>query len=157
MLRLVIVNQKNLKYFLSFGVIVLIFSALVGTPYMVIAAFNYLLILYGFLHRKSNRQRHVRFVVSGIILDLALVLLLQFQRDAVGTALSFKLSFLNQAHILTSTIATVLYFPMMITGVMLLKKEHLRNVHRRLGTATILFRTLGFILMYSMIESFKNT
>ena len=157
MLTLVIVNQKNIKYFIGFGVIVLLFTAMVGTVYMAVATFNYLLILYGFLNRKSNRQTHVRFVASGIILDLALVLLLQFQRDAIGTALSFKLSFLNQAHIFTSTIATALYIPMMITGVMMIKNKNCRNLHRRLGTATILFRTLGFLLMYSMVESFKNT
>ncbi len=123
---------------------------------MTIAAFNYLLILYGFLNRKKNRRLHVRFVSLGILFDLALVLLLEFQRDAIATAVSFKLSALNQAHIFASSIATTLYIPMMITGFMIIRHEKYRVQHRRMGNLVILFRTLGLILMYSMIESLKS-
>lgn len=155
MLTSLIVNNKNLKNFLIPGVIVLLFTAWIGTRYMTIAAFNYLLILAGFLVRNKDRRIHVRLVSLGILFDLCLVLILQLERDAVGTAMSLKLSALNQAHIYTSSIATALYIPQAITGYRLRMGEGPRKAHRILGMLVILFRTLGFLLMFSMIES-KN-
>jgi hypothetical protein len=146
------VKNKNLKNFILFGVIVLLLTAWVGTSYMTIAGFNYLLILGGFLVRKKDRKLHVRLVSLGILFDLCLVLLLQAQRDAVGTAMSFKLSPLNQAHIYTSSLATLLYFPQAITGYLLQRNEKTRKLHKIFGFLVIVFRTLGFLLMFSMIE-----
>ena len=144
-------NKKNVKSYLGIGVIVLLFTYAVGTVYMTIAAFNYLIILAGFLLRKVNRRIHVTLLSLGILFDLSLVLLLEFQRDAIATAVSLKLSPLNQAHIYFSSLATLLYIPMVITGIMILKKERCRIWHRRLGYGTIFFRTLGFLLMFSML------
>jgi len=149
-------NTKNIKIFAALSVILLLFTYYVGTPYMTIAALNYVFILAGFLMRKKNRMLHVRFVSLGILSDLCLVLILQYQRDAIGTAISFKLSFLNQAHIFSSLVATLLYIPMAITGAMILKKEKLKNWHQKFGYMVITFRTLGLILMYSMIDSLKD-
>jgi hypothetical protein len=149
------VNKKNVKSYLGIGVIVLLFTYAVGTVYMTIAAFNYLIILAGFLLRKVNRRIHVTLLSLGILFDLSLVLLLEFQRDAIATAVSLKLSPLNQAHIYFSSLATLLYIPMVITGIMILKKERCRIWHRRLGYGTIFFRTLGFLLMFSMLTT-KN-
>jgi hypothetical protein len=145
------VNKKNVKLYFGISVIVLLFTYLVGTVYMTIAAFNYLIILAGFLCRKLNRRIHVTLLSLGILFDLSLVLLLEFQRDAIATAVSLKLSPLNQAHIYFSSLATLLYIPMVITGIMILKKERCRIWHRRLGYGTIFFRTLGFLLMFSML------
>lgn len=151
MLTIYFVNKKNVKSYLGIGVIVLLFTYAVGTVYMTIAAFNYLIILAGFLLRKVNRRIHVTLLSLGILFDLSLVLLLEFQRDAIATAVSLKLSPLNQAHIYFSSLATLLYIPMVITGIMILKKERCRIWHRRLGYGTIFFRTLGFLLMFSML------
>jgi hypothetical protein len=120
---------------------------------MTIATFNYLLILAGFLARKKDRRLHVRLVSLGILFDLCLVLILEFQRDAIATAMSFKLSLLNQAHIYSSSLATVLYIPQAITGYRLQKSEGPRKAHQILGFLVLLFRTLGFLLMFSMIGS----
>jgi len=155
MLTIYFVNKKNVKSYLGIGVIVLLFTYAVGTVYMTIAAFNYLIILAGFLLRKVNRRIHVTLLSLGILFDLSLVLLLEFQRDAIATAVSLKLSPLNQAHIYFSSLATLLYIPMVITGIMILKKERCRIWHRRLGYGTIFFRTLGFLLMFSMLTT-KN-
>lgn len=151
MLTIYFVNKKNVKSYLGIGVIVLLFTYAVGTVYMTIAAFNYLIILAGFLLRKVNRRIHVTLLSLGILFDLSLVLLLELQRDAIATAVSLKLSPLNQAHIYFSSLATLLYIPMVITGIMILKKERCRIWHRRLGYGTIFFRTLGFLLMFSML------
>jgi hypothetical protein len=156
MLTSPIVNNKNIKNFIILSVIVLLFTALIGTRYMTIAAFNYLLILGGFLMRNQDRRIHVRLVSLGILFDLSLVLILQFQRDAIATAMSFKLSPLNQAHIYTSSLATLLYIPQAITGYRLRKNGNSRKLHRVLGYLVIVFRTLGFLLMFSMIDSHSS-
>ncbi len=106
--------------------------------------------------RNKDRRIHVRLVSLGILFDLCLVLILQIQRDAVGTAMSFKLSPLNQAHIYSSSLATLLYIPQGITGYLLQKNENTRKMHHVLGYLVIVFRTLGFLLMFSMIESHAN-
>jgi hypothetical protein len=123
---------------------------------MCIATVNYFLILNGFLIRKTNRRLHVLLMTLGVFFDLVLVLTLEFQRDAIATALSFKLTPLNQAHIFCSSIATALYIPMVITGLMIIKKEKYRLSHRRIGYLVLLFRSLGFLLMFSMIKSSNN-
>ena len=151
MLTIYFVNKKNVKSYIGIGVIVLLLTYAVGTVYMTIAAFNYLIILAGFLLRKVNRRIHVTLLSLGILFDLSLVLILEFQRDAIATAVSLKLSPLNQAHIYFSSLATLLYIPMVITGIMILKKERCKIWHRRLGYGTIFFRTLGFLLMFSML------
>jgi len=156
MLTFLIVKTKNIKNFIIVGVIVLLFTAKVGTIYMTIATLNYLLILAGFLVRKTDRKAHVRLVSLGILFDLCLVLVLQFQRDAIATAMSFKLSPLNQAHIFSSTLATVLYIPQAITGYKLQKGANTRKAHQIIGMMVLVFRTLGFILMFSMIDSQKS-
>ncbi len=155
MLTSVIVNNNNLKNFLIPGVIVLLFTSWIGTRYMTIATFNYLLILAGFLVRNKDRRIHVRLVSLGILFDLCLVLILEFERSAIATAMSFKLSLLNQVHIYSSSLATALYIPQAITGYRLRSGEGPRKAHRILGFLVILFRTIGFLLMFSMIDS-KN-
>ncbi len=84
----------------------------------------------------------------GIAIDLLLVLVLQIQRNAVHTALEFSLSPLQQAHVVASTIATVLYFPTLYLG----WTRRSRVWHLRVGVLAFLFRTFGFILMFSLLS-----
>jgi hypothetical protein len=92
-----------------------------------------------------------------ILSDLGLVLTLQILRNATQTAFAFKLPPLGQAHIFCSLIATLLYFWMVYLGIRLLRTAPGPNpakaLHRKLGLATLLFRTLGFLLMFSLLKS----
>ena len=93
---------------------------------------------------------------AAIALDLAIVLTLQFQRQAVQTAVKMELGPFQQLHILVSLIATLLYFPQLFFGWMLfqgrLQTLFYKTLHRRLGYTIFTFRTMGLILMFSMLK-----
>lgn len=123
------------------------------TVSMWIATLAWLLLSCGLIHRHSV-SKHLPRVLSGITIDIVLVGYLAITRDAIQTALQFDLSVLNQLHILCSTIACILYFPLLYVGFRLLKKRSsqiLRRIHKRLAFTAYLFRTAGFIFMFSML------
>ena len=127
------------------------------TGYMRLATVNFFLLLTGFTLRHKSRKAHATFMSAGMLSDLTLVLILQFQRHAIQTAVSFKLSAWNQAHILSSTLATALYIPMAIIGILLFLQKtpegssRKKTLHRRMGWTVLILRTLGFFLMFSML------
>jgi hypothetical protein len=139
-------------------IIILLLSLLAtfATPAMLIASLAYFVLVTGFRVRRKNRKLHAILMTSAIAIDLSLVLILQINRDAVGTALSFSLSPLQQLHILASSIATLLYFPMLGLGFYQLKNPskspRVKIIHRNLGLATFVARSLGFLLMFSMLK-----
>jgi hypothetical protein len=125
------------------------------TIYMWIATVAWLCLISGYLARKK-RSLHVTLMRTGIFLDIGLVLFLQFTRGAIQTALSFELALLKQLHIAASTIALLLYFPILYLGFQLLKGRgtaETRALHIKVGTTALFFRTLGFLLMFSMWKS----
>ncbi len=125
---------------------------------MWIASCAWLLLVVGYGLRR-NRNLHVRFVVSGIVLDILLVLYLQVTRSAIQSALAFSLKLLQQVHIGFSTIALLLYFPVLYLGFRLWRgggRPGLRDLHRKLACAALFFRTLGFIFMFSMWGGVKH-
>jgi len=89
-------------------------------------------------------------------MDLSLVLVLEFQRHAINTATSFSLGLFEQLHILFSTIATLLYFPLLFLGFKLLRQpaasQNTRFWHITLGFTAFVCRSLGFILMFSLLR-----
>ena len=122
------------------------------TIHMCIASIAWILLVSGYLLRR-HRQSHVRLVSSAIALDVALVLFLQVTRGAVQTALSFKLAVLQQIHIGFSTCALLLYIPVVVWGLKLLNNKATpqeRVLHKRVATAALILRTLGFAFMFSM-------
>ena len=128
----------------------LIFAGM--TPFMWIASVAWICLASGYTRRK-NRYQHVLLMCSGILLDLALVLYLEFTRDAVQTAMEFKLSVLKQLHIGFSTAALLLYFPVMFIGIKLLRgadRTRLLPLHKKFAVPALLLRTAGFIFMFSM-------
>lgn len=119
---------------------------------MYIATLAWLLLVLGYLNR-TNKALHVPLMLSGIVLDIALVLYLQVTRDAVHKALSFTLTPLQQLHVASSTIALVLYFPVLYLGFQLIKGNFapkIRQFHIRIATTALVFRCIGFALMFSM-------
>jgi hypothetical protein len=125
-----------------------------ATPYMLAASLSYSLMILGVLNRKNTRV-HAPVMGTAISIDLLIVLTLEIQRHAVNTALEFSLTPLQQIHIGFSTLATVLYFPIVALGLLRLKGrtgENSAHWHKRLGVAAFIFRTSGFILMFSMLD-----
>lgn len=122
------------------------------TVYMWLAALAFALLCAGFFLR-HNRRVHPWLMLAGIGIDLSLVGVLQISRNAIGTALSFTLSPLQQAHIATSSVATVLYFPVLYLGWKLWQRTNpaTRALHTRVSLTALVFRTLGFFLMFSLV------
>jgi hypothetical protein len=124
------------------------------TPYMVAAAFSYFLMVAGLVYRRQ-KDIHYKLMSSSIGLDLLIVLILEVSRDAVATAAGMKLPPLQQAHIFASSLAVLFYFPVVTLGVLRLKGSKSRKVlssHKALGITAFIFRTLGFILMFSLLK-----
>jgi len=119
---------------------------------MGVASFAWLLLVCGYFLR-ARRNIHVPLMMTGIFTDIALVLYLQLTKRAVQTAVSFTLAPLQQAHVLVSTSAFVLYFPVLYLGWRLYNEplnKAIRFRHRQIGVAALVLRTCGFVLMFSM-------
>lgn len=121
---------------------------------ILIASVAYILMTLGVFQR-SNRVMHIRLVISAVILDVGLVLFLEFTRDAVFAAMTKRYTTLQQFHILCSTVALLLYFPTLFFGWKAWRRKQkglpYNKIHLVLGRITYGFRTLGFVLMFSML------
>jgi hypothetical protein len=123
-------------------------------PSLATAAFA--LLLTGFAFRKRGSLRHAWLMGAGMALDLALVLTLEFTRNAIATALGGKLTGPQLTHILASTLAVLLYFPVFALGFKRLHapssaNEVLRTWHMRLGFMALSLRAVGFAFMFSIV------
>lgn len=128
------------------------------TPFMGLATLAYGAMVWGYWERK-NRYTHMRLMLFAIILDLTLVVTLELQRQAVETAISMSMGPLQQSHIIFSLIATILYFPILLGGFYLWKNpgpSTVKTWHMRLGKAAFLCRSLGFLLMFTLLFQAKN-
>lgn len=119
--------------------------------YKVIATVAFVLLLAGWWKRKS-RDAHIRLVMAGILLDLGMVVWLEVERSVIAAAAGAKsYDGLEIAHIVTSSIAVALYFPTMYFGSKLMRGDgSVRAKHKWVANAALVFRTLGFALMWSV-------
>lgn len=136
-----------------------VFSALAlgvawkGTVPMGIATVAYGLILTGALW-KGKRSIHGMLTGTGILFDLLLVVYLQSTRDAISVATSFELNPLQQSHVAASIVAVLLYVPAVGLGLKRYSQPHAANTgtgHKRMGKAAFMFRSAGFLLMFSLL------
>lgn len=119
------------------------------TMWLATVAWGLLVVGYGLRRRL---RLHVTLMLSGILLDVSLVLYLEMTRGAVEKALSFELSFFKQLHVVFSAAALALYLPTVVLGAALLRGRGspLRSVHIRIATTALCLRTIGWGLMFSM-------
>lgn len=125
--------------------------------YYQVAILAYLLLCLGLLNRR-NRALHASLMSAGILLDLTIVLLLEFNRHVIGTAVHANFGVLERGHIIASSIAVVFYIPTVLLGLRRLffnGSLAVRRWHIRCGICAFIFRTLGFILMFSMLDNPK--
>lgn len=129
------------------------------TVYLGIATLAYIAMVLGVLYRRK-RALHLALMHGVIVTDLTLVLVIEFQRSAINTVLNMELNFFQQAHVLTSTLAVLCYLPLLWLGWKLVRGAgeyvRLRVWHKRLGWLAFVFRTLGFLLMFSMLERVQS-
>lgn len=135
--------------------IALLSGALVGvttTALMGLATVAYALMIGGLVMRR-RAQDHVSMMAGALGLDLAVVLGLELSRHAVGTAVGLELGPWQQAHIYASTMAVILYAPLVVLGVRRLRGGAMPAFrwHAPLGMLAFGLRTLGFALMFSLL------
>ena len=126
------------------------------SPYPWFASFAFALLLLGLKVRHSHRDLHVGLMCGGMGLDLIIVALLEFGRDAVATAAGPGLTPFQQAHVAASTLAVLFYFPVFALGFLRWRAAGsaapaLRTWHRRLGYCALACRAVGFAFMFSML------
>ena len=127
------------------------------SPYPWIAAFGFALLLAGFLFRKRDRRLHAALMSAGMALDLGLVLILEFSKNAIGTVFHEKLNVWQQLHVGTATFAVALYIPIFALGCLRLFRPELdrsgiaKYWHIRLGICALVSRSASFLFMFSML------
>lgn len=143
-----------------FGLAIALIIGFVSTPYMGIAALAYFVMVTGVLTRKGDKKLHAKFMATAMALDVSLVLILEIQRGAINTASQFSLSGLQQTHIIMSTLAVLLYFPVALIGYKRLtgqwKGMKSRLWHIRLAWSAFIFRSLGFLLMFTLLDYYAQ-
>lgn len=118
----------------------------------VVATVAYALLITGLLLRK-NRRVHPWLMLSGIAIDLTLVIVLQIQRNVIQDAITETYNVLQGGHIAVSAIAVVLYIPVLILGARQWRGRGGRTGrlwHIRVALTAFTFRSAGFVLMFSM-------
>jgi len=149
-------NEARKKLFWGFLIALLCSIFVYQFSNIIIAsgAFSYFLMLAGLTLVKTPAV-HWRLMSSSMILDVLLVLIIELNRSAIATVLDFSLRPLQQAHVYSSTLAIIFYIPVAFLGWGLLhgqlKPSGKRN-HRLFGIIAFVLRSLGFILMFSMVK-----
>lgn len=116
------------------------------------ATVAYLLLVAGVLLRK-NRRVHPLLMGAGISIDTALVLILQIQRGVIQEAVTETFTLWQSGHIWSSTIAFALYTPVVVLGIRQVMRKGSateRLWHIRLGITAFVFRSVGFVLMFTI-------
>ncbi len=128
------------------------------TPYMAVASIAYFFLLSGVLLH-SQRKLHIIFMSSGALIDLLLVGVLEFERSAIAATLGGSLNVFQMGHIITSSCAVALYLPTMFFGLRAISGKSVRDkreTHIYLGRLAFVLRSIGFLLMFSLLEHIKR-
>lgn len=125
-----------------------------SSVYLVLGSLAYLLMVSGLL---LIRRRHLHWRLMGLamVLDLVVVLSIQFQRNAIDLILRSDLNGFQKCHIFSSAGALILYIPVLITGFRKLNyfdKDQEIPLHRIFGLLAFAFRSAGFLFMFSMLK-----
>ncbi len=117
-----------------------------------VAAIAYAFLVAGVLKRRDRRV-HPWLMASGIGIDTALVLVLQVQRNVIQEAMTNTYTGWQSGHILSSTLAFALYFPVVWLGLRQWRGRggpSGRLWHIRVAITAFVFRTVGFVLMFTI-------
>jgi uncharacterized protein (TIGR03382 family) len=117
-----------------------------------LATLAFLLLVAGWTQRR-RRARHVPLVLSAIALDLLLVIWLEVSRGVVERTMHDHFPVLRWAHIGSSTLAVVAYFPTLWLGFRMLRTPDdaaLRRRHAAVATTALVLRAVGFVCMWGV-------
>lgn len=154
MLKYRIANAK-IKYYVltSFLIFSLVWS--LATPYMALAAFSYTCMIFGIFF-VQDRKMHRAVMTSVIGMDITLVLFLEVTRQAIKTTMGNSLNLFQIGHIFFSALAIVLYLATAYFGMQAYAKHTSGDAHKKLGWCAFAARTIGFVLMFSLLEKINK-
>lgn len=131
---------------------------MVATPYMGVATFAYLSMVGGVFARR-HAQLHATLMATAMTLDVGLVLVLEATRHATRTAAGTGLNSFQMMHVIASVVAVLLYLPLAWLGLSAFKGQATasqRRTHGMIGVTAFIFRTVGFLLMFSMLSRVRG-
>ena len=146
-------SHANVRAQVAAIAMIFAFMANEFTVYVAIATVAYLLMILGLANR-TQRLLHQRFMGATMALDVMVVTVLEVNRNAVETVLDGKLKVLQIGHIAASSVAVGLYG--VVIALALARRrgrvgEWARVWHIRVGIAAFAWRSIGFVLMFSVI------
>ncbi len=133
-------------------------AAVVGwlaRPYMGLATLSYGILLTGVFATLRGSKLHANLMSLGVAADIAQVLWIELSRGAIAETLRMELPPLPLLHVITSALAVVCYAPALWLGKRAFKTKPghpARKIHRAFGIAALSLRTVGFLLMFSLIS-----
>lgn len=143
----------------GFFAVTVVVALLLGIqrPYMALSTISYAVLVCGMIFRKHSHW-HALMMGSGVLLDLTIVVILQSTREAIETATGGALTPFQLTHVISSFFSVMSYFPLVILGLWIFVRDRRdpgrrawAKWHRRVGVFALFFRTLGFVLMFSML------
>ena len=135
-------------------------GALKASIYMACATLAYLCLVGGLVWLRPNAL-HRRLMLTGISLDVGIVLALELSRSAVATTLSNEPNNYQMLHIISSLTAVLLYAPTVALGVLRWRQlglprraaasrsAKLVKWHRIFGASAFMCRSIGWIFMFA--------
>lgn len=116
-------------------------NAFFSQPVRVIGLGVFVLIFIGVALRK-NRKVHPPIMITCFLVDLALVLYLEFTRGAIKEAADRVMEPMMLIHIIVATLSIGLYVALLITGTKVLRgaPEKLQRIHKRFAITFLVNR-----------------
>ncbi len=102
-----------------------------------------LLIIAGLVTRKQTRA-HISLMLSAFVLDIGLLLAIEFQRNAINTALNTTLKPILFFHICVSVLMIIFYVIMIRSGMATLKDRSHKARHKNLAKIFLLLKFLNY-------------
>ena len=101
---------------------------------------------------RRRRSAHLTFVLTGVVLDVAVVTGLELSRHAVGTVVSGSMSTMLATHVWASASAIVCFVGAIVLGAFFVRGRSTSVVrwHRRVGWAAMTARSIGFVTMLAV-------
>jgi len=108
----------------------------------------YLILVIGYINRR-NRRVHIPLMLTAFVVDMAMLLYIEFTRDAIQAAQD-RMSTLMFIHVLLSVATLVLYVGQIITGIKKLKGKP--STWHRIGGQSLMLTRLGNLVTSFMVS-----
>ena len=125
--------------------------------FLIVSSLVLVIIGFGLYFRKSNRKLHIILMSSAFLIDLTLVLVIEFQRHAIETVISQTSAFV-WFHATISLLVLVSYVALAVLGTKMAKLNtgtqfmSISNQHLNLAKVFIVLRLINYVTSFSMVN-----